>query len=243
MNHLAEIRWMWANQIGGKLWIAVLISVIFAAFGRAVRGVTASGALAGAAACFALLLAAGPRGLTGLFVVFLITWASTRVGYSRKQSQGIAERSAGRGACQVFANLGVASFCAIVYAAAWPDSRLLIALTAALCEAAADTVSSEIGQAAGGVPRMVTNWKPFPRGTDGAITLSGTAAGIGAAIAVSLTGIVGWRLAPVCGAAGVAGMFADSVLGATLERRGVLGNNAVNFSSTAIAALLAFLVN
>jgi uncharacterized protein (TIGR00297 family) len=243
MNHLAEIRWMWANQIGGKLWITALISVIFAAFGRAVRGVTVRGAMAGAVACFALLLAAGPRGFGALFVVFLITWASTRLGYSRKQSQGIAERRAGRSASQVFANLGVASFCAILYATAWPDSRLLMALTAALCEAAADTVSSEIGQAVGGVPRMITTWKPFPRGTDGGITLSGTAAGIGAAIAVSLTGIVGWRLARICSAAGVVGMFADSLLGATLERRGVLGNNAVNFSSTAIAALIAFLVS
>jgi len=37
-------------------------------------------------------------------------------------------------------------------------------------------------------------------------------------------------------------MIADSVLGATFERRGSIGNNAVNFTSTAIAALLAFLV-
>jgi uncharacterized membrane protein len=35
-------------------------------------------------------------------------------------------------------------------------------------------------------------------------------------------------------------MFADSLLGATLERRGFLGNNVVNFASTAIAALIAF---
>jgi uncharacterized membrane protein len=35
-------------------------------------------------------------------------------------------------------------------------------------------------------------------------------------------------------------MIADSFLGATLERRGLLHNNAVNFSSTAIAAMIAF---
>ncbi len=112
-----------------------------------------------------------------------------------------------------------------------------------MAEAAADTVSSEIGQAVGDVPRLVTNWRPVPAGTDGAITLAGTAAGVGAAIAVSLTGVVPLGLAPICAAAGILGMFADSVLGATLERRGFLGNNAVNFASTAIAALIAIQID
>jgi uncharacterized protein (TIGR00297 family) len=122
---------------------------------------------------------------------------------------------------------------------------MLIALIAALAEAAADTVSSEIGQAVGGVPRLVTNWKPVPAGTDGAITLAGTAAGAAAAIAVSLTRVVGsglgfgWRFALICAGAAILGMIADSFLGATLERRGFLDNNAVNFSSTAIAAMIA----
>jgi uncharacterized membrane protein len=38
-------------------------------------------------------------------------------------------------------------------------------------------------------------------------------------------------------------MVFDSVLGATLERRSVVGNNAVNFASTIFAALLAFLIS
>jgi uncharacterized membrane protein len=38
-------------------------------------------------------------------------------------------------------------------------------------------------------------------------------------------------------------MIFDSLLGATLERRRVLGNNAVNFASTIVAAVLAFLLS
>jgi len=242
MNYLAEIARSWLAQNPARVWFPVLISLIFAAFGRAVRGVTTSGALAGAVVCFALLLGAGARGFTALFVVFLLTWGSTRVGYDRKRSLGTAERRDGRSASQVLANLGVASVCALLYASGWRDSRILIALAAALAEAAADTISSEIGQAVGGTPRLVTNWNPVPAGTDGAITLAGTAAGVGAAIAVSLTGTLAGRPALICAAAGVLGMMADSLLGATLERRGSMGNNAVNFSSTAIAALLAFLI-
>jgi len=39
--------------------------------------------------------------------------------------------------------------------------------------------------------------------------------------------------------AGTLGSFADSYLGALLERRGWIGNDAVNFLSTTIAALIA----
>ena len=38
------------------------------------------------------------------------------------------------------------------------------------------------------------------------------------------------------------GTLLDSLLGATLERPGRLGNNAVNFTSTAFSAALAILV-
>ena len=52
---------------------------------------------------------------------------------------------------------------------------------AALCEAAADTVSSEIGQVLGSRPRMITTLRLAEPGTDGAISFGGTMAGIVAA--------------------------------------------------------------
>ena len=225
-----------------KFWISVLISLIFAVFGRAVRGVTSRGAVGGAGVCFTLIIAAGPSGFAALLVVFVLTWLATRYGYARKQSLGTAERRTGRTAAQVLANLGVASICAVLYIFIGKDARLLIALIAALAEAAADTVSSEIGKAIGGVPRLITNWKRVAAGTDGAITVAGTAAGFVAAIAVSLAGVAGWHAVLTCVAAGVIGMMSDSFLGATVERRGLLDNNAVNFFSTAIAAMIGFLI-
>jgi len=38
--------------------------------------------------------------------------------------------------------------------------------------------------------------------------------------------------------AGTAGNLTDSILGAVLERRGIIGNNMVNFLNTLTAALL-----
>jgi uncharacterized protein (TIGR00297 family) len=120
-------------------------------------------------------------------------------------------------------------------------------MAAALAEAAADTVSSEMGQALGGTPRLITTWKKVAPGTDGAVTLPGTMDGATAAIAVALvfalSRILSWRSFAVCAGAGVAGMIFDSFLGATLERSRLLGNNAVNLASTIVAAGLAFLLS
>lgn len=221
------------------------ISVAFAGFGRLVRGVTTGGAFAGAIVCFALLCGAGISGFAALLTVFVLTWASTKFGYAKKQRLGTAEARSGRDASQVVANLGMAGACALAFLAL-RQPRWLVAMGAALAEAAADTVSSEIGQAVGGEPRVITSWTRVPVGTNGAVTVAGSAAGVFASSAVAAVsygiGLFGLRSALVCAAAGIMGMIADSFLGATAERRELLGNNGVNFVSTAIAATVALLL-
>ena len=228
-----------------NLLLFAAISVVFAAVGRLVRGVTRSGGVAGAVVCFALLWAAGIGSFAALLTVFILTWASTKFGYAKKRRLGTAEARSGRNASQVIANLGVAAACALAFLLL-RQSRWLVAMGAALSEAAADTVSSEIGQAVGGEPRVVTNWTRVPVGTNGAVTIAGSAAGFFAAAVVALvcyaTNIFGLHEALVSTSAGVAGMIGDSVLGATAERRRLMGNNGVNFISTAIAAAIALLL-
>lgn len=118
-------------------------------------------------------------------------------------------------------------------------------MLAALAEATADTVSSEIGQAFGGKPFMLTTLRRVPPGTDGAISLTGTLAGIAAAAIIAATGAPALGMSPaacaIAFAAGVAGLFFDSLLGATVERKGWINNDLVNFSSTAFAAAVALL--
>ena len=247
MSDLAEVYSAAQSYPAQKIWALVVITVVFATLGRAIRGVTTSGAIAGAAVCLAILWGAGFGGFAALLAVFLLTWAATRIGYARKLRLGMAEAHTGRDERQVLANLGVAAVGSLLYVFGGREARLLLAVTAALAEAAADTVSSEIGQAVGGVPRLITNWSKVPAGTDGAITLVGTLAGTGGAIVVASVAMVGGLFPkhhlPICIVAGVAGMLADSVLGAALERRGVLKNNAVNLISTAMAAGVAGLLS
>ena len=222
----------------------------FAVLARALRGVSPAGAIAGGVACFLLLAGAGPGGFLILALLFAMTWGSTRIGYHGKQVLGVAERREGRSAWQVLANLAAPAACAAIFG--YTGNRAwLIASVAALAEAATDTVASEIGQAgkAGSTQtgvRMITTWKSVPPGTDGGMSLPGTLAGVVAglllsviALALGMLPVAAWWI-PVL--SGFAGMLLDSVLGATLQRKGWLSNQGVNLVSTLAAAALAYAI-
>jgi uncharacterized protein (TIGR00297 family) len=192
--------------------------------------------------CFTLYAGAGPPAFAALLSVFALTWITTHLGYKRKQKLGTAEKREGRSASQVLANLGVAAACACLYAMSG-GTVFLLALAAALSEAAADTVSSEVGQAVSQGARLITTWQRVPAGTNGGVSIAGTLAGVAAATLVTLTCIF-TRLLPlnllwISLLASVCGVLADSYFGAWLERRGLLGNDSVNFLSTLVASLAA----
>ena len=153
----------------------VLLTVAFTLLARVVRGVTNSGAVAGAFSCFVLYVGGGPGAFAALITVFALAWITTRLGYARKQKLGTAERREGRKASQVLANLGVATACAAASIISHDRTIFLLAMAAALSEAAADTVSSEVGQAFGEKARLITTWRSVPAGTDGGVSLIGTA--------------------------------------------------------------------
>ncbi len=227
-----------------RLLSAALVTVAFTVLARAVRGVTTSGASAGAVVCFLLYAIAGPGAFAALVSVFILAWITTRLGYAQKQKLGTAEKHDGRTASQVLANLGAAAVCALLFAYSAKNFVFLLALAAALSEAAADTVSSEFGQACSRQARLITTWQLVPAGTDGGVTLGGTLAGAVAATVVSLvcvwTALIPWKWLGISVLAAVAGTLVDSFLGAVLERKKLLNNDSVNFLSTVFAAVLSF---
>jgi len=249
-----------AEQFPAFVFGAFGISVFFALTVFGLRAATAAGAACGAMVCFLLTIWTGSylgsllrTGLTPLILLFVLTFAATRMGRQQKTKAGLAEGRRGRNAAQVIANLGVSaassSLVGIGVLLGWLPHTLSVHLAGAvalgaLAEATADTVSSEIGQAFGGHPIMLTTLRRVEPGTDGAVSLMGTTAGIPAGSAVVWTGWwalrLGIREASIALLAACAGLFFDSLLGATVERRGWLGNDLVNFTSTLFAAVVAF---
>jgi uncharacterized protein (TIGR00297 family) len=236
-------------------WLSYGFSAGFGLLVWALRSATAPAAAMGAVICLNILLRQGfaqPQmgwrgtALPALLTLFLLTFAATRFGRARKEAMGTAEARSGRRASQVVANLGVAGLCAVGGEAL--ETALLAASIAALAEAAADTVSSEMGQALAGsrwgTALLITTGRRVPAGTDGGVSVAGTLFGMAAALLVVLLSPVAHSAALLLAvfAAGCAGLYFDSVLGATVERKGWLGNDLVNFSSTVFAAVTAYLL-
>jgi uncharacterized protein (TIGR00297 family) len=223
----------------------LLMSAGFAALVLALRAATPAASAIGFLICFVLAQSPGAWSrytsdttdywlMAALITLFALTFAATRYGRAKKEAGGISESRKGRSASQIVANLGIAG---IFAAAGWFEGCV-----AALAEAAADTVSSEVGQATGHPARLVTTGRLVAAGTDGGVTTAGTVAGLVAAAVVVAVGCGHHTVWPIQGTtwlAAVAGLYFDSLLGATLERRGWMGNDLVNFSSTLFAAAIA----
>jgi len=115
----------------------------------------------------------------------------------------------------------------------------------AISAALADTVSSEIGMLSANNPRLITSFEKVKKGTDGGITLLGT---IAALIAGALIGgfyyfaiNASLKIAILIVGAGFFGSIIDSVLGAIMERKGLLSNTQVNFIASSSGAIIVFL--
>jgi uncharacterized protein (TIGR00297 family) len=235
------LTYAWASN-PARLAIAGAVTLGFAVLARGLRGVNRSGMLAGGCACFLLFAGAGPAAFAALTALFVLTWAATRLGFRRKQELGVAERGDGRNAGQVLANLGVAALASVFFSTTG-NRAWLVAASAALAEAATDTVASEIGQTHR-TARMITTGETVPAGTDGGVTPLGTVAGTFAGLLVAGVSAGAGMIPPsrlwIPFAAGFAGMIVDSLLGATVQHRRWLNNEAVNLLGTLAAAAVAY---
>jgi uncharacterized protein (TIGR00297 family) len=252
----------WFRQVPMVAWTTLGISAVFGLIVWRLRAGTFGAAATGAAITASLMFCSAYSGdnwfwihglLSPLLALFVLTFAVTKIGKSKKDRLGTGESKRGRNAAQVAANLGISALA--LHYSVWGIFRLhpwsgvleFVAI-AALAEAAADTVSSEIGQVFGGTPRLVTTLQPVQPGIDGGITIAGSTAGIVGAAIVSWIGF-GLLSGPAmetafltagCTFCATVGLLFDSVLGATLERKGYLNNDAVNFLSTLVSALFSF---
>jgi len=230
--------------LGRRILLAAAVNLVLAGLALGLKTVTRSGAVSGFLLGVAVYLGYGYKSFLMMFAFFVLGAATTRFGYARKAARGLAEKRKGaRNWHQALANTLPGAFFSILVITTLHERAFLVALIAAFAEAAGDTVASEIGQWASSQARLITTFKVVPAGEDGGVSLGGSLAGLGAsAVVVGLAWAMG-----MCGPAGAAmafvaaaaGNLLDSVLGATLQRRGLLTNNTVNFAGTSFSGGLA----
>jgi len=230
--------------LGGQAAIGGAVNAVLAIGAYAARGVGISGAVSGWCLGTALFAFGGWRGFLMLFLFFVLGTACTKAGHARKAVLGIAQEKGGRrGAKNAFANTTAGVVFAFLMVATPHPVPFALALVAAFATAAADTVSSEIGQAYGRTTYLVTSFRRVPPGTDGAVSLEGTLSGIVAsailAMAAASAGLIPRPGVGVVVAAAFVGTTLESYLGATLERMKALDNEAVNFANTVAGGLAA----
>jgi len=228
----------------GQLFSALVVTALFAAPAYALGMVSRGGTLGGFVVGALIYASLGPQAFA-ILVLFVVGGSLlTRLGYGRKRRSGTAEAGGGRrGAKNALANCAVAVVCALL-AALTPSDAFVAAFVASLGAAFADTAESEVGQLYGRTPRLITTLRTVPPGTDGAISLPGTFAGLAAA---ALTAALGLTLDLVDGPASMTlvalaaflGTVADSLVGALAPR---VGNELTNVLCTLLAALVVVFV-
>lgn len=204
-------------------------------------------------------------GWQGYLVVgfyFLVGSGVTRIGMAQKEAAGIAEkRSGARGPENVWGSALTGALCALGVGilnsglvipstqslVPSPHVLLLLGYVASFSTKLSDTTASEVGKAYGKRTFLITTLQPVSRGTEGAVSLEGTVAGVVASIAIAC---VGWAVGLIdllgiawCILAAFIATNLESVIGATLQSKyDWLTNEVVNIFNTLIGAIAAMLI-
>ena len=172
--------------------------------------------------------------------------AVTKVRQAQKEAAGIAEgRGGARGPENVWGSAATAALCAVGAAASPARAPLLtVGFVASLATKLGDTFASELGKAYGKTTYLITTLRRCPPGTEGGVSLEGTAAGVIGSLIIAVYAVA-VRLVPAaalvpCVAAAFLANQAESLIGAAAQGRvRWLTNEVVNFANTLIGAAIA----
>lgn len=246
------------------------LAVAFAA--RRAGSLSASGARA-ATFIGTAAVAAGWDWAALLILYFVSATFLSRAGRRGKLglTASVIAKAGPRDAVQVMSNGLPFALAALATAGDVGPGIAMAAAGGSLAASAADTWGTEIGTLVGHTPRSILTWRALRVGESGGITAAGSLASIAGAVFIGATALaIGWPrglFVPFV-IAGIAGSVADSIAGATLQRRSWCGacemptemrlhtcgtatrhvggvsfieNDAVNFGATVLGAIVAVL--
>ncbi len=213
---------------------------------------TGGGAVA--ATLFGVIIAfIHPSWLVLLFAFLLLGVIVTRYRFSEKEKRGVQEGEKGERGHMNVISTGVVPLAIAILSfppvAVIPVELSGIFFLTSVATAASDTLASEMGVLSSGSTRMITTMKEVRPGTNGGVSAYGTAWALIGAFSVSVAGGLflsyfshtfpqGMVYLLIPGTMGFAGCLIDSILGATLEERGIIGKGHVNLISELLSAVL-----
>jgi uncharacterized protein (TIGR00297 family) len=232
-------------QVGLYLLVpAVIIASTFGFFSYHMHVADRSGLFSGA--LVGVILIVFTRDVRWFLIMlgfFILGSAATRYRYEYKLTRGIAQSHGGvRGYYNVFAN-GLVAIAAAVLFGLQGGTMFIALFLGSVATAAADTVAGEIGMTAND-PYLITTLEPVKPGTNGGVTVLGEVAGfVGSAAVVLIAFLLGvvtsTDMIIACTLAGFVGTQIDSIIGATLENRHLIGNAGTNLLATLLGGVTA----
>lgn len=211
-----------------------------------VRALDLAGTLASTLLGILVIYLGGVYTFLALLLFLIAGVAATKYHFDEKVKRGFSSvEEKTRSIGNVLGN-GLAVLIFLIIEAITRQDVFWAAAFSAIATVNGDTLASELGKIYGKRPRLITTLKPVKPGTNGGVSLAGeffALLGILVIVpfALPLTKY-DFTMALAILMGGFLGVNVDSLIGATLENKGLLDNNGTNFLASLIGGLIGALV-
>lgn len=238
--------------------LTIIVCAVLGALAYKKNVLTLSGSLLAVVFGLVIGFAGGFSWLLLLFIFLLTSFAATKYKFAVKQEKGVHEGRRGeRGVDNVLASGLIPLIIALLSVENAPYPTIdkgtgYVLFLCAVAVAAADTLASELGVLSEKT-WLITNGEKVKPGIDGGISVLGE---LWALVAAFYTGFMGilvmWILEPelvlelwligLVSVIGFLGCQIDSVIGATIERKGYVTKLTNNLISIALGTIIAWVI-
>ena len=227
------------------LALAVIICAAFGYFAYRAKTIDLSGVFTAVLFGVILISFAGVNWFFVVIMFFILGSLFTKFRYSEKEFLGVAQGKQGRrGYMNAFANAGVGIVGSVLYGLTG-DIIFIALFLGSISTATADTLASEIG-VTGGKPYLITTFRQVQPGTNGGVTVLGELACLFGAVIICgmafVLGVAPWYVCLIGVVTGFIGTNLDSLYGALLENKKIIGNSGTNLLATLSGGIIAMLI-